>query len=98
MYIPTYLSFSHQDSSDSNHPGDVLDHETFNEDFDNEMTLDQFMHHVESLGQHGTICDFHEFGLIFAGQMHCLPQRLKSTLFEIFSNGGCPKNFKQCWF
>ena len=74
------LSFSHQDSSDSNHPGDVLDHETFNEDFDNEMTLDQFMHHVESLGQHGTICDFHEFGLIFAGQMHCLPQRLKSTL------------------
>ena len=21
--------------------------------------------------------------------MHCLPQRLKSTLFEIFSNGGC---------
>ena len=35
--------------------------------------------------------DFHDFGLIFAGQMHCLPQRLKSTLFEIFSNGGCPK-------
>jgi hypothetical protein len=23
--------------------------------------------------------------------MHCLSQRLKSTLFEIFSNGGCPK-------
>ena len=49
------------------------------------------------------ICDFHDFGLIFAGQMHCLPQRLKSMLFEIFSNGGCPKgtrsmyrkNFKQ---
>ena len=38
-----------------------------------------------------TTCDFHNFGLIFAGQMHCLPQRLKSTLFEIFSNGGCPK-------
>ena len=38
-----------------------------------------------------TMCDFHNFGLIFAGQMHCLPQRLKSTLFEIFSNGGCPK-------
>ena len=37
------------------------------------------------------MCDFHNFGLIFAGQMHCLPQRLKSTLFEIFSNGGCPK-------
>ena len=38
-----------------------------------------------------TICDFYDFGLIFAGQMHCLPQRLKSTLFEIFSNRGCPK-------
>ena len=38
-----------------------------------------------------SMCDFHDFGLIFAGQMHCLPQRLKSTLFEIFSNGGCPK-------
>ena len=38
-----------------------------------------------------TMCDFHNFGLIFAGQMHCLPQRLKSTLFEIFSNGGCLK-------
>ena len=38
-----------------------------------------------------TMCDFHNFGLIFAGQMHCLPQRLKSMLFEIFSNGGCPK-------
>ena len=50
----------------------------------------------------GTMCDFHNFGLIFAGQMHCLPQRLKSTLFEFFSNGGYPsgtrsveKNFKQ---
>ena len=41
--------------------------------------------------QHITIYDFHDFGLISAGQMHCLPQRLKSTLFEIFSNGGCPK-------
>ena len=30
----------------------------------------------------GTMCDFHNFGLIFAGQMHCLPQ---------ISNGGCPK-------
>ena len=29
-----------------------------------------------------TICDFYDFGLIFAGEMHCLPQRLKSTLFE----------------
>ena len=37
------------------------------------------------------MCDIHNFVLIFAGQMHCLPQRLKSTLFEIFSNGGCPK-------
>ena len=32
-----------------------------------------------------TMCDFHDFGLIFVGQMHCLPQRLKSTLLEIFS-------------
>ena len=26
-------------------------------------------------GKLGTMCDFHNFGLIFAGQMHCLPQR-----------------------
>ena len=26
-----------------------------------------------------------------AGRMHCLPQRLKSTFFEIFSNRECPK-------
>ena len=32
------------------------------------------------------MCDFHHFGLIFMGQMHCLPQRLKSTLFEKISN------------
>ena len=38
-----------------------------------------------------TMYDFHDFGLIFAGIMHCLPQRLKSMLFEIFSKGGCPK-------
>ena len=31
-----------------------------------------------------TMCDFQNFGLIFAGQMHCLPQRIK---YEIFSNG-----------
>ena len=33
---------------------------------------------------YSTMCDFHNFGLIFVGQMHCLPQRLKSTLFEFF--------------
>ena len=38
-----------------------------------------------------TMSDFHNFGLIFAGQMHCLSQRLKSTFFEIFSNGAAPK-------
>ena len=38
-----------------------------------------------------TMCDFHNFGLLFAGQMHCWPQRLISTLFEMFSNGGCLK-------
>ena len=41
-----------------------------------------------------TMCDFHNFGLIFTGQMYCLPQRLKSTSFEIFSNGGCPKGIR----
>ena len=46
---------------------------------------------IRFLGTQSTMCDFHNFGLIDAGQMHCLPQRLKSTLFEIFSNGGCPK-------
>ena len=35
--------------------------------------------------------DFHDFGLIWVGQMHCLPQRLKSTLFDIFSNGAAQK-------
>ena len=44
------------------------------------------------------MCDFHNFGLIFTGQMHCLPQRLKSTLFEIFSNGGCPKGTQSLIF
>ena len=34
---------------------------------------------------------FSQFWSHFHGTMHCLPQRLKSTLFEIFSNGGCPK-------
>ena len=29
---------------------------------------------------HSTMYDFHNFGLIFAGQMHCLPQRLKSNV------------------
>ena len=28
-----------------------------------------------------TICDFHNFGLIFAGQMHYLPQRI--LVFEV---------------
>ena len=37
-----------------------------------------------------TMCDFHNFGLIFAGQMHCLPQRLKSKKPFV------RKNFKQC--
>ena len=37
------------------------------------------------------MCDFHNFGLIFVGEMQCLPQRLKSMLFEFFSNEGCPK-------
>ena len=49
-------------------------------------------------GKTRTMCDFHNFGLIFARQMHCLPQRLKSrfferlksTFFEIFSNGAVP--------
>ena len=34
---------------------------------------------------------FSQFWSHFHGTMHCLPQRLKSTLFEIFPNGGCPK-------
>ena len=44
-----------------------------------------------ALGRQYTMCEIHNFGLIFAGRMHCLPQRLKSTLFEIFSNRGCLK-------
>ena len=41
--------------------------------------------------------DFHDFGLSlenvkkYSHVVAQLPQRLKSTLFEIFSNGGCPK-------
>ena len=45
----------------------------------------------EVQGGAGTMCDFYNFGLIFAA-MHSLPQRLKSMLFEIFSNGGYPKS------
>ena len=33
-----------------------------------------------------TMCDFHDCGLTFVGQMHCLPQRLKSTFFKKNSN------------
>ena len=55
----------------------------------------QFISQLVTSGSqtYSTMCDFYNFGLIFAGQMHshCLPQRLKSTLFEIFSNEGCPK-------
>ena len=34
---------------------------------------------------------FSQFWSHFPRTMHCLPQRLKSTLFEIFSNGVDPK-------
>ena len=32
------------------------------------------------------MCDFYSFCLIFPGQMHCLPQRLKSTFLKKNSN------------
>ena len=41
-----------------------------------------------------TMFDFQDFGLIFAGQMSCLPQSLKLMLFEIFLNRGCPKGIR----
>ena len=34
---------------------------------------------------------FLQFWSHFCGTMHCLPQRLKSTFFENFSNGAAPK-------
>ena len=34
---------------------------------------------------------FSQFWSHFRGTMHCLPQRLKSTFFEIFSNGAALK-------
>ena len=35
-----------------------------------------------------TMCDFHNFGLIFTGQCtYCLPQRLKSTLTPLAPSG-----------
>ena len=46
---------------------------------------------TKSFGCRRTMFDFHNFGLIFAGIMHCLPQRLKSMLFEIFLNREWPK-------
>ena len=39
-----------------------------------------------------TMCDFHDFGLIFAEQMHCLPLRLKSTLWVPFGHPPIKKN------
>ena len=74
-----------------------------------------------SLQGDATLCDFHDFGLTFFlhivflyfwkcqkmcfGWLHNLPQRLKSTFFEIFSSlhwplQGCSvrKNFKKRWF
>ena len=63
------------------------------------ILLNQKDHCFFCVQQQHTMFDFHDFGLIFAGQMYCLPQRLISMLFEIFSNRGCPKkNFKQRWF
>ena len=38
-----------------------------------------------------TMCDFSQFWSHLCGTMHCLPQRLKATFFEIFSNGAAPK-------
>ena len=43
-----------------------------------------------AINNRSTMCDFHNFGLIFTG-LHCLPQRLKSTFYEICSNGVVPK-------
>ena len=40
----------------------------------------------EASTEASTICDYHNFGLIFAGIMHCLPQRLKSTLWVPFGH------------
>ena len=45
-------------------------------------TLDDVIFFIEK--HSSTMCDFHNSGLIFTGQMHCLPQMLKSTFFEIF--------------
>ena len=37
------------------------------------------------------LCVIFRILVSFLRTMHGLPQRLKSTLFEIFLNGGCPK-------
>ena len=49
---------------------------------------------------YSTICDFHNFGLIFAGIMHCLPQRLKHFFYTpgTLRAPSVRKNFKQRWF
>ena len=38
-----------------------------------------------------TMCEFSQFWSHFQGTMHCLPQRLKSTFFDFFSNGAAQK-------
>ena len=42
-----------------------------------------------------TMFDFHNFWSHFHGTMHSLPQKLKPTLFEILSIGGCPKSTRR---
>ena len=61
-------------------------------------------HHQPSTSSPTHYVWFSQFWSHFCGTMHCLPQRLKSTLFVIFRMEGARrvpsvrKNFKQRWF
>ena len=48
--------------------------------------LNKYEQFIRNTSCFGTMSDFSQFWSHLCGTMHCLPQWLKSTFFEIFSN------------
>ena len=53
--------------------------------------LNKYEQFIQKTSIFCTMCDFSQFWSHLCRTMHCLPQRLKSTFFEIFSNGAALK-------
>ena len=48
--------------------------------------LKKYEQFIRNTSCFSTMCDFSQFWSHLCGTMHCLPQRLKSMFFEIFSS------------